>query len=139
MATNRKYAETNTTTKLIKAIAQTASRTTNQPIAGDPCVVGKLPGVALSGVNSSAQTVIQTDGVFELLVGGVDNSGSAGSDANVTVLGGDKIYFDKGDGPPLSKRADGVPFGVAFGDDGATLVASGVLTTKIQVKVGALP
>ncbi len=135
MAINRKYAEGNVTSKLIKAFAQTASRTTNQPVTGDPVRIGNQPGVSSSGVDSNARSVIFLDGVFELLVGGVDNSGSAGSDANVAVKGGDQLYFAEGDTPPVSKRADGVPFGIAWGDHDVELVASGGLTTKIEVRL----
>lgn len=135
MAVNRKYAENNLTSKLIKAFAQTASRTTNQPVAGDPVRIGNQPGISSSGVDANARSVVFLDGVFEILVGGVDNSGSAGSDANVAVKGGDQLYFAEGDTPPVSKRADGIPFGIAWGDHAVELVASGSTTTAIQVRL----
>lgn len=137
MATNRKYPGLEQTLPLLKAIAQTAARTSNGALSGDPVRIGQIPGVAVKDCDSAQRTVIQTDGVFELLVAGIDSSGGSGADANVVVAGGDKVYFDESKTPPLSKRAGGVFFGYALGDSGVTLVASGVATTKINVKVGA--
>ena len=136
MAKNLKYAQGNITGPLTKAIAQTASRTTNQPISGDPCMIGKIPAVALIDSDSDGRVTPQFDGIWEFLVAGVDSSGSADSDANVAVNGGDEIFFDKDNTPPLSKRATGDHFGWAMGDSGVQLVASGVLTTEINVKIG---
>lgn len=138
MATNRLYpmGELN----LPKAIAVAAdARTSNFALSNDPVLIGKIPGVALEDADSVGSVVVQSDGIFSLLVAGIDDSGSSGADANVTVKSGDEIFFDKTKAPPLSKRSSahgGTHFGYAFGDAGVTLVASGNTTTKIAVKVG---
>jgi predicted RecA/RadA family phage recombinase len=129
VAKNRKYALGNTTLKLMKAIAQTAARTSNKPISGDPVRIGNIPGVALLDADSDGKTVVQIDGVFELLVGGIDQSG------NSAVLGGDKLYFTEGDTPPVNKKNTGVPFGYAHGDHAVQMVASAATTTKIEVLI----
>lgn len=137
MATNRLYAgNENNNTPLVKAIAQTASRTTNGALSGDPVRIGQLPGVSVKDCDSAQRTVVATDGVWNLLVAGIDSSGASSADANVAVAGGDIIYFDEAKTPPLSKRAGGVRFGIAMGDHGVTLVASGATTTKCPVRVG---
>lgn len=137
MATNRLFPGNNTTLQEMKCIAQTASRTSNHALSGDPVRIGQLPGVALRNADSNGETTVQTDGVFSLLVAGVDSSGASGVDANVVVAGGDKIYFNEASTPPLSRRAGGVFFGYAHGDSGVTMVASGILITAIPVRVGA--
>ena len=136
MATNRKYAQNNTVLPLVRATAQTAARTSNGALSGDPVVIGLLPGVALIDADASHRTVVQKDGIFNLLVAGIDSSGVSARDANVAVHGGDAIYFDKDTTPPLSKRAGGIFFGYAFGDAGVELVASGDDDTVIPVQVG---
>jgi hypothetical protein len=136
MAVNRKYAQSNQRMPNVVAIAQTASRTTNQPISGDPCVLGDIPMVSLVDADSDGRVVGQKDGIFELLVAGIDSGGTSGADRNVHVVGGDAIYFAEGDTPPLSKRAGGTFFGTAVGDSGVELVASGATTTAIDVQVG---
>jgi len=136
MATNRKYAGTNNVWPNVKVIAQTASRTSNHALANDPVVCGSKPGVALDDADSGGKTRMQVDGIFEILVGGVDSSGTSGADANVAVNGGDILYFDQAKTPPVSKRAGGVRFGYAAGDSGVQMVASGATTTAINVQVG---
>jgi predicted RecA/RadA family phage recombinase len=129
MASNRLYTGKNQTLPNVVAIAQTASRTTNQPISGDPCVFGQKGGVALENVDANGRTVMQIDGIFSLLVQGNDQNGAS------AVSGGDIIYFAQGDTPPLSKKNTGVKFGYAFGDNAVQLVASGNTTTAIPVLV----
>lgn len=136
MAVNRLYPQTNNTLPNAKAIAQTGSRTSNGALSGDPVRIGSLPGVAVEDADSSQRTVVQKDGIYKLLVAGIDSSGTSGADANVAVNGGDPIYFDEAKTPPLSKRAGGTFFGYAFGDSGVELVASGATTTAIPVQVG---
>ena len=136
MAVNRLFAGLNQTLPLALAIAQTAARTSNHALSGDPVRIGQIPGVALLDANSSGKTVIQIDGIFNLLVAGVDDSGTSGADANVVVNGGDAIYFDETNTPPLSKRAGGVLFGYAFGGSGVQLLASGDDDLEIPVLVG---
>lgn len=136
MSIRRLYRGAEITTPLTKAIAQTASRTTNGALSGDPVRIGSLPGVATKDCDSSQKTVVELDGIHNLLVSGIDSSGTSGADANVAVAGGDIVYFDESKTPPLSKRSGGVRFGYAFGDHGVTLVASGATTTRCPVKVG---
>lgn len=129
-------------TPLVKAIAQTASRTSNGALSGDPVIIGTepagIPGVAVKDADSAQLVSVATKGIFEVLVAGIDNSGGSNADANVIVIAGAQIYFHRGDTPPLSLRAnDGTPWGKAFGASGTTLVAAGATTTKINVKVGA--
>jgi predicted RecA/RadA family phage recombinase len=136
MALNRLYVQSFKTLPDVKATAQTAARTSNRAISGDPVVIGDIPGVALVDADTDGRTVVQADGIFTLLVAGKDSSGTSGADASVAVHGGDLLYFDKDKTPPLSKRAGGTPFGYAFGDAGVELVASGATTTEIPVQVG---
>jgi predicted RecA/RadA family phage recombinase len=102
------------------------------PASGDPVVIGQIPGVALVSEDSAGNTSVALEGVFNLLVAGIDNSGTSGADANKAVAVGDIIYYGTGDTPKLSKRADGVQFGYALGT-----VASGATTTTIAVKIHA--
>jgi hypothetical protein len=120
----------------VLAIAQTAARTNNEPLADDPVRIGNIPAVAISDADADGKCVCQEDGIWDLLVAGVDSSGVSLADANVAVAGGDLIYFDESKTPPLSKRAGGIPFGKAFGDHEVELVASGATTTRIPVEVG---
>ena len=136
MALNRVYAQQGKYLPNLLFIAQTVARTSNEPISGDPCVCGELPGVALENADANGRCVVQADGIFDLLVAGINSSGVSGADANVAVNGGDIVYFDQSKTPPISKRAGGVPFGRAIGDSGVQVVASGVTTTKIPVQVG---
>ena len=136
MAANRKYGQNNWIMPNLKATAQTASRTSNHALAGDPVVIGQMSGVALDDADSGGLTRVQRDGIFNMLVAGIDSSGTSAADANVAVLGGDIIYFDPAKTPPLSKRAGGIRFGYAAGDAGVQQVASGSTTTKINVQVG---
>ena len=131
MSVNRLYVQQNRVMPLAKATAQTAARTTNQALAGDPVVIGQIPGVALSNADANGKVVVQIDGIFSLLVQGVDAGG------NSVVAGGDRVYFNPADTPPLSKKVAGIFFGYAFGDAGAQLVALGNTTTAIPVMVQA--
>lgn len=137
MATNRLYPQSNNVLPDVKVIAQTAARTSNHALANDPVRCGQIPGVALDPADTTTgNTRMQRDGIWSLLVAGIDSSGTSGADANVAVNGGDKLYFDESKTPPVSKRAGGVFFGYAFGDHAVQLVASGATTTVIPVQVG---
>jgi predicted RecA/RadA family phage recombinase len=94
------------------------------PASGDPLLVGQLPGVALTAERADGTTSIQTDGVFNLSVKGIDGGGS------VAVAAGDLLYYVTADTPKISKKATGVRFGYALG-----AVTSGA-TATIPVKVG---
>jgi predicted RecA/RadA family phage recombinase len=82
------------------------------PASGNPVRVGEIAGVALTaegeGGNSSTETTIATEGVFDLSVKAVDGSG------NSAVAMGDKIYYVDADTPKLSKKATGHLFGKAL-------------------------
>ena len=92
--------------------------------SGDPVVIGAHHGVALTDYNASdGKADIDTEGVFDLSVKGVDGSGSS------AVAVGDKIYYVSGDTPKLSKKATGENYAIACG-----AVASGA-TATIPVKL----
>jgi predicted RecA/RadA family phage recombinase len=133
MAKYRLFAGANLTLPLTKATAQTAARTSNGALSGDPVVIGQIPGVALIDADSSQKTVVQYDGVFDLLVAGKDASGSPGDNS---VLGGEAVYFNKDHTPPLDVDPGGILFGYAVGDAGVELVAAGSNTTRIPVLIG---
>jgi len=136
MAINRRYPCSGLTLPLTKATAQTASRTTNFAVSGDPVVIGQIPGVAAGDADSAGKVVPFIDGIFNVLVAGIDAGGTSGADRDIHVVGGDAIYFDKDTTPPLSLRSTGILWGYAIGDAGVELVASGATTTAINVMVG---
>lgn len=76
--------------------------------SGDPAVFGQLPGVCLTSTDGNGKVRLQTVGVFDLSVKGIDGSG------NAAVTAGDRIYFTSGDTPKLNKKTTGVPFGIAL-------------------------
>lgn len=98
------------------------------PASGDPVIVGSIPGVALTkegeGGNASTATTVDTAGVYELSVKGIDGSG------NSAVAVGDILYYVTGDTPKLSKKNTGVRFGYALGTVGSSATAT------IAVKIG---
>jgi predicted RecA/RadA family phage recombinase len=94
------------------------------PASGDPVLVGQLPGVALTDERADGTTSIDTKGVYDLSVKGVDAGG------NSAVAVGDIIYYGTGDTPKLSKKVAGVRFGIALGT-----VTSGS-TATIPVRLG---
>lgn len=98
------------------------------PASGDPVLVGQLPGVATvdegDGGNASGNVSIDTAGVYNLSVKGVDGSG------NAAVSAGDILYYVTADTPKLSKKATGVRFGYALEAVGSSQTAT------IAVKVG---
>jgi predicted RecA/RadA family phage recombinase len=94
-------------------------------VSGDPVVVGQVPGVAETTPEATTnRLVMQTCGVYNLSVKGIDGVG------NAAVAGGDILYFVKADTPKLSKKATGVRYGYAL-----DAVVSGA-TTTIRVKIG---
>jgi predicted RecA/RadA family phage recombinase len=92
------------------------------PASGDPVRVGTIPGVAITaeseGGNASGETTIQTEGVFNLSVKGIDGSGDS------AVAAGDKIYYVDADTPVLSKKDSGYLFGKALGTVGSGSTAT---------------
>jgi hypothetical protein len=95
--------------------------------SGTPYCVGQISGVIQSDVGtvSPYTGVLDTEGVYTLLVDGIDGDG------NSAVAVGDIIYWVTANTPKLSKVATGVRFGYALG-----AVSSGVHTTSIPVKLG---
>jgi predicted RecA/RadA family phage recombinase len=94
-------------------VIHAAATAPTTPTSGDPLVVGTIPGVALTdegdGGNASGECSIATEGVFDLEVEAVDNSG------NSAVAIGDKIYYEAGETIVLNKdNVSGVLFGKAL-------------------------
>lgn len=117
MATNERYAA-----GVPLSLTCTAPTT---PAAGDPVLIGQIPGVALTDERSDGTTSVALGGVFALAVGGVDDDG------NSAVAVGDVLYYDAAATPKINKDAvNGVRFGYALGT-----VASGGSGT-INVLVG---
>lgn len=94
------------------------------PASGDPVLIGQIPAVASTDERADGTTSVDTEGVFDLSVKGVDGSG------NSAVAAGDIIYYVAADTPKLSKKATGVRFGYAL-----EAVSSGA-TATIRVKLG---
>lgn len=94
--------------------------------SGEPIMVGNaIAGVAQTSYNSAdGKAVIDTEGVFDLSVKGVNDAG------NVAVAIGDRLYYTSTDTPVLSKKVSGKFFGIAL-----ETVDSGA-TTTINVKIG---
>lgn len=95
------------------------------PASGAPVIRGNQAGVALTAERSDGTTTVALDGVFELSVKGVDSSG------NSAVAVGDRIYYQSGDTPKLSKKAtDGIFIGYAAG------AVDSAATATIPVEIG---
>lgn len=95
------------------------------PSAGDPVMVGDLPGVALTDEDSDGKCTVKFNGVAELSVKGEGASG------NTAVAAGDILYYEAGQTPPINKDStNGKRFGYAL-----EAVASGA-TATIRVKIG---
>ncbi len=116
MAKNRVYAEGR---RLSLAATDPAT-----PAAGDPVVVGQLPGVALTAEDAAGNTSVDLGGVYNLSVKGVDGAG------NSPVAVGDLLYYVTADTPKLSKKNTGVRYGYALGTVGTGATAT------IAVKIG---
>lgn len=119
-------------TNLVKEQGRYLSEVCSQPatpVSGDPVLIGQIPGVALTdegdGGNDATKTTVDTSGVYNLAVGGVDGSG------NSAVALGDILYYDAAATPKINKDAtNGVRFGYALG----TVASAG--TGTIPVKIG---
>ena len=116
MAKNRKFADGR---KLSLVATDPATQ-----VSGDPLLVGQLPGVALTNERADGTTSVDTEGVYNLSVKGVDQVG------NSAVAPGDIIYYVAADTPKLSKKNTGVRYGYAL-----EAVASGS-TATIAVRLG---
>lgn len=92
-------------------------------VSGDPVVLGNFTGVALTDRNTAGNASVKTDGVFDLSVKAINDSG----DSAVAI--GDTIFWLTGDTPKLSKKNSGTAFGVAL-----EIVALGA-TDTIKVKL----
>lgn len=93
--------------------------------SGDPCLVGALPGVALTDaddtVGNGGRCTVKFNGVARLAVKGETTT-------NAAIAAGEVLYLD---GAVINKdSANGVRFGYAL-----EAVASGA-TTEILVKIG---
>lgn len=118
MAKNRVYSEGN----------QFSMTVPSGVVSGDPVAVGQIPGVALTdrsaGGNATGKATVQTDGVFNLSVKGINNV------TNGAIAEGDIVYFDVARTPKLDVTVTGKRFGYALDP-----VTSGA-TTTIRVKIG---
>lgn len=104
--------------KQLSGATVTVGVSTSTVNSGDPWAVGKLTGVAEANKDSANNVVLNREGIYRLTVQAVDNTGTAGADANVAVAIGDVIYIDtsrSSTNSKLTKRADGVKFGLALG------------------------
>jgi predicted RecA/RadA family phage recombinase len=117
MATNQKAASG----RLIKC---TPTAPASGILSGAPCILGVLPGVAVSDAAADGTVVLDTAGVYSLSVKGTTGSNSA-------VAVGDQLYYTDGNTPKIDKTTSGTKFGVAL-----ETVGSGA-TATIKVRVGA--
>ena len=95
--------------------------------SGDPVMVGRIAGVALTDRDADGNATIRRKGVFELEVKGVhkiyDAQETEWIDEDIAVNIGDKLYYDATATPKINKNDhDGVFFGYALGavDEGET-------------------
>lgn len=93
-------------------------------LSGDPVVLGRLPGVALTDRDSEGESTVKFDGVHMLSVRGWDGT------ANAAIAAGATVFFTSGDTPKLNVRVAGIPYGTAM-----QAVTSGA-TATIPVRVG---
>lgn len=91
------------------------------PKSGDPVLVGKLPGVALTDEQPDGTTTVKFNGTALLAVKGETTT-------NAAIANGDVVYYDGG--VINADATNGTRFGYAL-----EAVASGA-TTKILVKLG---
>jgi len=84
--------------------------------SGDPVAVGGITGVALTDTGTDGKCIVRRNGVFELLVEGVnmvfDTDWTYG---NVAVNVGDKLYYDATQTIKINKNVhSGIFFGYAL-------------------------
>lgn len=123
MAKNRKYEQGNRPVLDVSAV--NGSGTGDLVLSGDPVAVGDIPGVALVDEDADGLATVQTDGVFELTVTGLD-----ATPANAAISPGDIIFWDDAAGQLNVDATNGVRFGYALG------AVAGGASTAIDVKVG---
>jgi predicted RecA/RadA family phage recombinase len=86
--------------------------------SGDPVAVGEITGVALIDTDADGNVVVDTKGVYDLSVKGIDGTG----DSAVAI--GDKLYYSSGDTPKINKKNATIFFGYAL-----EAIASGATDT----------
>jgi hypothetical protein len=91
--------------------------------AGDPFVLGQIPGVCLNDADDDDYNVLKRNGTADLEVEAVDADGVS------AIAAGDILYYTEGDDPHLNKKTTGVRFGYAL-----EAVASS--TGTIEVLIG---
>lgn len=122
MALNKKQAGSQPVLTL--RVAATAPTT---PASGDPVLLGRLPGVALTDEDTDGKITMDIGpSIFALSVEA--NDGAADS----AIAAGDILYYKVGATPVLNKNSTGVSFGVAL-----EAVTSGE-TATIDVLVGSI-
>ena len=82
------------------------------PVVNDPVLVGKIPGVAVTGLDDDDEMRVATKGVFEVEVVGFNGT----TDAAVTL--GARLYYDTGD-EAINVNSSETLFGKALGAVGA--------------------
>lgn len=84
--------------------------------AGDPDVIGQIPGVHEITVSAGGTGVLDTEGVFNLSAMGHDGSN------NAAITAGAKVYYKSDATPKINVNTAGVFFGYALDpvDSGAT-------------------
>lgn len=106
-------------------------------LSGDPYAFGNLAGIVQADTDANGNVVIDTGGVYEIPVKGINGGG------NTAINAGDIVYCTNADTPRVSAKNTGTKIGVAWAAAGATaaaapgtqLVASAA-TTTIQVRIG---
>lgn len=121
MATNRLYAQNNTTMPGLDITGQ--NHAGGAAVSGEPCVVGKIPGVLATTPGSNGVGTMYRDGIWNLSVKG------EGSGGNAAIGEGAILYFDSAKGY-LNADDTKVRFGYALQG-----VGSGS-TTTIPVQLG---
>jgi len=95
------------------------------PVAsGDPVAVGQIAGVALVDSDADGESTVDTAGVYNLAVEGVNG------EADSAVAIGDALYYVALGDPPLSKTSTGVLFGHALG----AIAAGEIATIPVKLK-----
>lgn len=93
------------------------------PKSGDPVLIGQIPAVSVTDERADGTTSVDTEGVWNLSVKGVDGAG------NSAVAAGDILYYVAADTPKLSKKATGVRYGYAL----AAVTSGQTATTRVKL------
>lgn len=94
-----------------KSLGQVTLPVPEETKSGDPVVVGGLAGTALVDPDQSGNTevMIRPAPVFAHTVKAIDGDG------NSAIAKGDKLYYDAGATPSITKDDSGSLYGYAYG------------------------